>query len=346
MLLAASKRMNLQGRTATNGTTTTIAGPIKTAPYWVRLDRAGNTFTGYRSLDGVTWTQVGVYTIPMAANVMVGLALTSHNVDATAVATFDNVRVNGAVTCGYTVAPASASFTGDAGSAAISVTTGPACAWTAATGDASWLAVDTASGTGSATVNLSATANTGSQRTTTYTIGGQTWPATQGPANCGTTLSPSSQSFTNAGGSGSIAVTSGSWCTWNATSSDPSWLTVTGGSSGSGNGTVTINVAANNAGGRTAFVTIGGQTFTASQDPAACTYSISPSSSSFAYGGGSTSVTVTTGSWCSWTAASNDPSWLSVTAGASGTGNGTVTLAASVNGAGARSTTATIAGRT
>ena len=346
MFLASSKGLNFQGRTATNGATATIAGPIKPAPYWVRLDRAGNTFTGYRSSDGATWTQLGTYTIPMAANVLVGLALTSHNIDATAVATFDNVKVNGNVTCGYTVSPRSASFTGDAGSASIDITTGPTCTWTASSGDTSWLTVGTPNGTGSGTVGLSAAANTGPARGTTFTIAGQTWPATQDPANCGTTLSPSSQSFAGAGGGGSIAVTAGSWCSWSAVSSDPSWLTVTGGSSGSGNGTVTINVAANNAGGRTAFVTIGGQTFTASQDPAACTYSISPSSSSFAYGGGSTSVTVATGSWCSWTAASNDPSWLTVAAGASGTGNGTVTLAASVNGAAARTTTATIAGRT
>src|SRR5436190_4438290 len=346
MLLAASKRMNLQGRTATNGTTSTIAGPIKPAPYWVRLDRAGNTFTGYRSLDGVTWTLVGSYTIPMSANVMVGLALTSHNVDATAVATFDNVRVNGAVTCGYTASPTSASFGPDAASASISVTTGPTCTWTASTGDPSWLTPASAGGTGSGTVSLDAAANTGSSRSTTFTIAGQTWPASQAPANCGTTLSPSNQSFTNAGGAAPIGVTSGGWCSWTATSSDPSWLTVTGGVSGSGNGTVTIGVAANNAGGRTGFVTIGGQTFTASQDPAACTYSISPSSSSFAYGGGSTSVTVTTGSWCTWTAISNDPSWLTVTAGASGTGSGNVTLSAAANPAGARSTTATIAGKT
>src|SRR6266478_7843514 len=47
-------------------------------PYWVKLTRSGNSFTGYVSVDGVYWTQVGTtQTITMAQNVYVGLAVST-----------------------------------------------------------------------------------------------------------------------------------------------------------------------------------------------------------------------------------------------------------------------------
>jgi hypothetical protein len=44
----------LQARSATNGTTTEAARRSGTAPEWLRLTRAGNTFTVATSNDGVT----------------------------------------------------------------------------------------------------------------------------------------------------------------------------------------------------------------------------------------------------------------------------------------------------
>jgi regulation of enolase protein 1 (concanavalin A-like superfamily) len=88
----------IQGRTTTGGTTTSIQGPpTVTAPYWVRLVRAGNTFTGYVSPDGVTWTEVSQYTIAMATQAYAGLAVTSYANGVLSTAVFDNVTVAGAV---------------------------------------------------------------------------------------------------------------------------------------------------------------------------------------------------------------------------------------------------------
>jgi hypothetical protein len=71
-----------------------------TAPYWVKLERdfAGN-FRGYYSANGTTWTQMSwnPQNITMASNVYVGLALTSHNANATCTAKFSNVRTTGTV---------------------------------------------------------------------------------------------------------------------------------------------------------------------------------------------------------------------------------------------------------
>src|ERR1017187_8344477 len=48
-----------QYRSSTGGGTTYNNTGGLNAPYWVELVRIGNTFTGYRSPDGVTWTQQG-----------------------------------------------------------------------------------------------------------------------------------------------------------------------------------------------------------------------------------------------------------------------------------------------
>jgi fibronectin type 3 domain-containing protein/regulation of enolase protein 1 (concanavalin A-like superfamily) len=61
------------------------------APYWVKLARNGNTFAGYCSPDGVSWTQVGTATFTMAATAYVGLADSSHDACTLSTATFDHV---------------------------------------------------------------------------------------------------------------------------------------------------------------------------------------------------------------------------------------------------------------
>ncbi|MGH9845801.1 MAG: BACON domain-containing protein, partial [Blastocatellia bacterium] len=71
-------------------------------------------------------------------------------------------------------------------------------------------------------------------------------------------------SFTATGGGTAISVTAQGGCTWTATS-NASWLTITSGSSGAGNGTVAFTVAANTLGPRTGVVTINNQTFTVTQ---------------------------------------------------------------------------------
>ena len=66
-------------------------------PYWVRIDRAGNTLTGYVSPDGDAWTQIGdPRTIAMNNPVLIGLALTSHNANQATSAEFSNVSITGA----------------------------------------------------------------------------------------------------------------------------------------------------------------------------------------------------------------------------------------------------------
>jgi regulation of enolase protein 1 (concanavalin A-like superfamily) len=93
MLVSYSKGLAFQRRTATAGISTSSTGVLSAAPYWVRIDRTGDTVTAYQSADGANWTVVGTDTIPMGQTVLVGLAVSSHTTSATAIATFDNVTV-------------------------------------------------------------------------------------------------------------------------------------------------------------------------------------------------------------------------------------------------------------
>jgi exo-beta-1,3-glucanase (GH17 family) len=83
---------------------------------------------------------------------------------------------------------------------------------------------------------------------------------------CTYAIAPSSQPFSSGGGTGSVAVTTvDNRCDWTGVSND-SWIVVTSGSSGSGNGTVRYTVAANTgADSRTGTLTIAGKTLTVTQ---------------------------------------------------------------------------------
>jgi hypothetical protein len=249
-----------------------------------------------------------------------------------------------AQSCSYAIDPTTQSLAAIGGSGTIAVSAGSSCAWTATTND-SWITITTGgSGTGNGTVAYSVSANSGGARTGTVTVAGQTFTVNQAAQACSYAISASTQTVGAAGGTGSVAVTAGSSCSWTAAAND-SWITVTSGAAGTGNGNVAFTVAANTGAARTGTLTIAGQSFTVNQAAQACTYTLNPTSRSSPAAGETTSVTMTAGSGCAWTSTSN-ASWIAVTAGATGTGNGTITLAIAANVGAARTGTVTIAGQT
>ena len=167
-----------------------------------------------------------------------------------------------------------------------------------------------------------------------------------GGGGCTYSLDHPSDAIAIGGGTGSVGVTAGATCGWTAVSNN-SYIHVTGGASGTGNGTVTYSVDANAGAARSGTMTVAGRTFTVNQSGTTpCVYNINHSSDNFGAGGGSSTVGVTTGGGCGWTAASND-SWMHVTGGAGGSGNGTVSFTVDANSGGAgRTGTMTIAGNT
>jgi fibronectin type 3 domain-containing protein len=66
-------------RSTTGGNTTSVGGGTNSYPNsWVRLVRSGDTFTGYYSSNGTSWTLLGSTTINMGSTVYVGMAVASR----------------------------------------------------------------------------------------------------------------------------------------------------------------------------------------------------------------------------------------------------------------------------
>jgi hypothetical protein len=82
-------------RTTKNGASSRTGNDTTTTPYWFKLTRSGNTFAGYSSPDGVTWTEVASpVTIPMNDTIYVGIGVTSCNTSSPITTVFDNLGVS------------------------------------------------------------------------------------------------------------------------------------------------------------------------------------------------------------------------------------------------------------
>jgi regulation of enolase protein 1 (concanavalin A-like superfamily) len=94
-----------QARVTINGSATsdtTVATPEQLAlhqPVWIKIERTGNDLKGYYSPDGKAWTAMSwnPQTIPMATDVYIGLAVTSHNANYPTTAQYSGISTTGNV---------------------------------------------------------------------------------------------------------------------------------------------------------------------------------------------------------------------------------------------------------
>jgi transglutaminase-like putative cysteine protease len=168
----------------------------------------------------------------------------------------------------------------------------------------------------------------------TVPSGGATYTAnfTATTPTCTYTLSATSVSLAAKGGAETVSVKAkGTGCDWTATSNDP-FITITSGSSGTGNGTVKFIVPGNTSTSPlTGTITIAGQTVTVNQASGGCSFALSPKDEKLKDTGGTGKVAVTPNfTDCDWTAVSND-GFITVTAGASGAGKGSVSYTVAAN---------------
>jgi hypothetical protein len=92
MVLTGGNRFQFQVRPSAGAATTMTSGN-QSPPHWVKLVRSGDTFSAYRSSNGVTWTlyPASPVVVPMSANVFVGLVMTSNDNSVLGTAVMDNV---------------------------------------------------------------------------------------------------------------------------------------------------------------------------------------------------------------------------------------------------------------
>lgn len=81
------------GWAGASSSSTNVAGA--STPWWVRLVRVDDTFTGYVSADGQSWTLINSATLDTGSDIYVGLAVCSHTTSELCTAVLDNVALTG-----------------------------------------------------------------------------------------------------------------------------------------------------------------------------------------------------------------------------------------------------------
>ncbi len=90
VLISKNNGATFQRRLSTGASSVYNSGPSVTAPYWIKIQKAGTAITAYTSASGTTWTQFSNDTLTFGATMYVGLAVTSHGTG-TATGVFSNV---------------------------------------------------------------------------------------------------------------------------------------------------------------------------------------------------------------------------------------------------------------
>jgi len=96
VLVSPGAGIKVQKRVTQGGSTSKIANPTGTTPVWLKITKAGNTFSAYTSPDGVTWTLIAgsTTTLSLGSSPSEGIAVTSHNANVMGTVTIDGVTIN------------------------------------------------------------------------------------------------------------------------------------------------------------------------------------------------------------------------------------------------------------
>jgi uncharacterized protein (TIGR03437 family) len=173
-----------------------------------------------------------------------------------------------AANCAFAVNPVSQNFPVIGGAFSFAVTAN--CSWQAGP-NANFITLkNAAGGTGNDTVTFavapnpcvagrsgSVTVNTGLPNPPVFTVTQEGSPSNLTISAAGTSVGPGASD-------GRVLVNTGEGCSWSS-SSDTSWLQITGGFSGAGNGAVAYHVLANTSSARSGSIHVGNLTFTVTQ---------------------------------------------------------------------------------
>lgn len=158
-----------------------------------------------------------------------------------------------------------------------------------------------------------------------------------GPAGCSYSLTPTSNPSVASTGETNLtaSVFADVGCDWTAVSNDPAMITITSGSTGNGDGTVSYDVSPNPGGSiRVGSFSVEGTVFQVTQEGSSgCAYSFNPASNSSvpSDGADNLSVNINTDTGCTWTAMNNTPAMITIVSGSSGNESGPLTYNVSSN---------------
>ena len=93
--LTATNTLSFLYRSSDGGNASSNWAGVVSTTYWVKLEQSGSTLTGYYSVDGVNWTQLGSTTLSMGTTGFMGLAFCNNNNSSLGTATFYNVSCAG-----------------------------------------------------------------------------------------------------------------------------------------------------------------------------------------------------------------------------------------------------------
>jgi len=174
--------------------------------------------------------------------------------------------------CQFSFSPDSASIGAAGGDGEVQLMTSAECDWTIQS-DAPWLSLRSAAqgrGGGKVVYRVATNAETASRTarliaaTATFTVNQAGASEPPSPPACTVEVSPLQHSLPATGGTRSVQVTSAKNCAWTAESRDP-WIVIEKGESGTGDGMVEFEVAANVGAARTGTLVVAGQTVTIEQ---------------------------------------------------------------------------------
>ena len=329
-ILTPGSRNHPYGSTTNTVTVTTLEGcpwTVENTNYWITVLSGGGSASGAvdYALESNTMAMVRSGTLTIGGQ------------------TFSVTQ--DPAPCTFGLAPMARSHGSGAEGGLISVNTLMGCNWSVHNTN-SWITITSgSSGSDSGSVLYTVNANTASSpRSGSLVIGGQVFTVTQAGVGCSFSIAPTGRAHGSGSETGLVSVTAGAGCAWSVSNPD-SWISITAGGGGSGNGAVGYALLPNpSVIARTGIVTIAGQAFTVSQAGLPCAYAIAPASRAHGRAAESGSIAVTTSNGCSWSAVTSN-SWISITAGSTGSGSGTVSYAVLTNAGGSRIGTINVAGQ-
>lgn len=271
--------------------------------------------------------------------------------------------------CQATVQGNPTTFTPAGGTGSVSVNISRECAWSAAA-SAQWIEVTSGrEGQGEGTIGYRVLANVDPvTRRGSINVLDQRVDLSQDAAPCTFDVAMPTGSIGSSGGLLSITIATHQACRWSVSTEAP-WITLTP-PSGTGPGTIQVNVTTNPGATRSATIVAGAHTVTVTQSAAAapppppppnppppptpppqppvpppqCTFTASPPERSFPAAGGSGSFSLATTTSCTWSAQSG-ASWATLTTAASGSGSAEVRYVVLPNtSSSSRQTTVTVGG--